>query len=726
MPEMHNYSQLPVQVSHYASSVGCLIDRCLSPESVLGTAWLVDTDKVVTCAHLVVLYMDCLPALKLRFPAAGEERAVSSVFLHPKFNFRVAEQMARKALSQPMPALALQEYNLAVLSLGGGPADLSAEVVALINEKLSCSPPPRDKGLGGSLTELDLPLVIQTITNARKEGTLVLSDERNRPLARLFCRDGKIFHALYGPLSNEKAIYQITSQHLTGEFYFNSKKGPDWPAETGISRPTDMLLIESLRRLDEIPKLLLALGGDTTIYQRSVDSLNVEVLSPDIRADALALWPFLDGGVPTGHLWKLAGLDDYAVFLSLVELLRTNHIREVSCAPELPDGGLKPLPVAPELPLSPFDEIQNLTVDPLVGHAFINAGHLLGSLRPGDPWHLLHNLTLPADAAGSPIFKEGQVIGLHCGILPPSPHATSGTSRINQLLWVESVFECLGIDRNGNASAGASVTRTLPVGCTEVARIDCPRCGTSSLDSAKFCKSCGKALIQDLDVAAGGLRKGYLLAAVAAAVIVLAGAGFWLVSAWHGKTAVPVARPATQARLTVSLLKADQKTAKWESLPLGTTFHNGDLVALKMQLFANSFLYVFHQGATPGDISLMFPETAAADIEYSKGSTLTIPRETTIKVPGGAVSLSGLTVTGPPCSESLIYLVSDKPSNLYTVPTSITKAYAVAVSALGDSYSPKAVTLPTTAFGEEIFPGCTRSENKGEVYITRIQITHRD
>jgi hypothetical protein len=724
---MQRYTQAPTNISQYAGSVGCLIDRCLKHDGTIGTAWMIDHDKVATCAHLVILYSDCLTALKVRFPAAGLERSIQSVAYHPKFNVKQADQMARKALTGAVPALPLQEHNLAVLTLGGGLTDLSSELTASINERLSSPAPPRDKGLGGSLADIDLPLVIQTITNARKEGILILSDERNRALAKLFCRDGKIVYATYGPLANEVAIYQIVNQHLTGNFYFNSRREPDWPVQTAIGRPTDMLLIESHRRLDEIPKLLLELGGDTTIYQRAANAPNYGVLPPDIKRDVEAIWPYLDGSTPIGQIWRLALLDDYAVFLTLSELLKANHIQEVQSYTPSSSSNLLPLSMAPELPLTPFDDIQNLIVDPVAGQPLISSGHLLGSLRPGDPWHLLHNLSLPLDAAGCPLFKEGKVIGMHCGTLPASPNATSGASSLNQLLWVESVYECLDQNGTGSSTQTSSIpTRMLPAGCTEVARIDCPRCGASSLDSAKFCKLCGTALIQDLEFRApGGDKKVLFILAGLILILALAGGGYWYAINSHPADKPPVATPALEARLEAGILRADQKNAKWQLVPAGTHFHNGELLSLQIKLSRDSFLYILHRGTNPTDIDLLFPDSASADIRYPKGETITYPRENTIKTPHGT-ALSGLTVTGAPGAEDLIFLSSETPCNLFTAPATIAKVYEKAAAALSSTTGAKGVELPASAFGEEVFPKTSTLEASSNVYITRLELAHSD
>ncbi|MBX9685362.1 MAG: DUF4388 domain-containing protein [Candidatus Obscuribacterales bacterium] len=493
-------SSAPPDISKFARSVGLLIDRCMQREVPFGTVWMVGDNKAVTCAHHVVIYSDFLQALKVRFPAINQDWEIEDVFFHPRFDQKVAFELAQRSLLEPVPAMALQDHNLVILHLRRTLSDMDAETKTTFNRKLAGTPPPRMKGLAGPVDELGLALVVQTITNARKDGCLVISDERNRPLAKMFCRDGRMVFAKFGNLLNEAAVYQMFNQHISGQFYFQAQAKPDWSVYSQIQRNTDSLLLEAHRRMDEIPNLLRDLGGEGVSYVRAAEVLDLESLSPEVQADAELIWPHIDGGISVDQLWETAGLDDYSIYKALDELYRSRQIVEM---PFMGDDGLSPmqaLSLAPHILLSPWDEISALMIHPNVGRAQIRAGYLVGLIRPNDPWHLLHSASLPYRAAGCPIFKNGEVIGMHCGLLPLDPKLHALPQMFSQMIWVESIYQML----SGSAKAVAalrpskkSVGMKLPeMAASQPAanKIQCPKCNSLMIAKAKFCGTCGYRL----------------------------------------------------------------------------------------------------------------------------------------------------------------------------------------------------------------------------------------
>ncbi len=485
-------------IGKYASSIGLLVDRCVKREEAFGSVWLVGDDKAATCAHHVVLYEDFLTGLKVSFPSINQEWEVVDAVFHPRFDRKVAHEMAQRSLSTPVPALALQDHNLVILTLSRHLSGLSRDTATTFNKKLALAPLPRMKGLGGEVDELGLALVIQTMTNARKDGSIVISDERNRPAAKLFCRDGRVIYAKFGKLSGEGAVFQMFSQQVTGQFTLQTQNKPEWSVTSMINRPTDSLLIEAHRRMDEIPRMLNELGGHGAAYIRVADILSPQVLAEEVRADAELVWRFLDGGVAIDQLWEDVHIDDYAIYKALLELQRTKQIVEVPYAGHDALNPMQPLDMAPHLLLSPWDEVVSLTVHPTVGRPQIRHGSLVGLLRPNDPWHLLHNLNLPYRAAGSPLFKNGQVIGMHCGMLPLDPQLHALPSHLHQMLWVESIQQCL--DTEGKVIAerpskkSVGLKRPVLPGELDGARIQCPKCNASMLKIARFCGTCGQRL----------------------------------------------------------------------------------------------------------------------------------------------------------------------------------------------------------------------------------------
>ncbi len=475
------------EVAKYAGSVGLLIDRCVKREIPFGTVWLVDTDKVATCAHSVILFADFLAGLKVRFPAFEHDWEIVDAQFDPKFDRKAATEMAQRSLSAPVPALALQEHNLVILQLSRELTELKSDAATTFNKKLAIAPLPRLKGLAGEVEELGLALVIQTMTNARKDGILFITDERNRPTARLFCREGKILYAKFGKLENESAIYQMFSQDVNGQFNFRTQAKPDWQVKEAMTRSTDGLLLEAHRRMDEKPKLLSHLGGAGSAYSKIAESLDVSLIAEEFRDYAKQIWPYLDGGTSVDQLWDNTKLDDYSVFAALSEMRNSRQIVEIMHGDENLNP-MQPLVMAPYMPLSPWDEIISMTVHPTTGRPQLRRGSLVGMLRPNDPYHLLHSLNLPYKSAGCPLFRKGEVVGMHCGMLPLDPELHGLPQQLHQMLWVESITQTLTV-KPAKKSVGIQRKATQP---GQPEKITCPKCSSLMVKQAKFCGTCGQ------------------------------------------------------------------------------------------------------------------------------------------------------------------------------------------------------------------------------------------
>lgn len=493
---------VPADISKFARSTGLLVDRCLQKERTFGTVWLIGDNQVATCAHNIVPYADFLPALKVRFPAINQEWEISEANFHPQFDQQIGHDLALRSQLAPVPALALQDHNVVILKLVRGLSELDTESKTTFNRKLAASPPSRMKGLAGPVDELGLALVIQTITNSRKDGCLVISDERNRPLAKLFCREGKVVFARFGNLNNELAIYQMFNQHVSGQFYFQAQSKPDWTVYSTIERNTDGLLLEAYRRMDELPNMLRDLGGESTVYVRAVDMLNSDLLPAEVQADAERVWPHLDGGVSVDLLWEVCDLDDYAIYRAVDEMYKTRQVVELPYSGDEGLGPMQPLELAPHMLLAPWDEISSLSAHSNTGRAQIRYGSLIGLIRPNDPWHLLHSLKLPYRAAGSPIFKDGGVIGMHCGLLPLDPQLYALPNLLSQMIWVESIHQMLSGSakavaalRPGKKSVGMKMPELANSGTNmDQERVRCPKCAAVMVKQAKFCGTCGQRI----------------------------------------------------------------------------------------------------------------------------------------------------------------------------------------------------------------------------------------
>lgn len=762
-----------IEASRHAGSVGVLIDRTSSHDEVIGSCWLIDQDKVATCAHNVVLFADNLEAIKIRFPASGEERGVARALFHPRFSRAATEQMAHQAMTDYLPTVPLQKNNAVVLVTRPTLPELTNNSIARVIAKLTAPAQSLEQGMGGSLSELDLSMVLQTITNARKEGILVITDDRNRTLARLFCQDGKVLHAQYDTLLNETALFQIIESQIDGNFHFRSAKSPDWLHRRPIHRSTEMLLLESHRRIDEIAKLKEELGGDEGLWMRLNAQINVSGMDKEAKERALALWPVLDGSTPAHQLWRLCGLDDYSVFQGLVDLRRGMQIDDQLRFK--PQFNRKPqsIPCAVQVPLKPYDEIESLMVDQHNGRPLIRKGSLLGSLREQDPHHLVHNLVLPPEAAGSPMFKDGHVIGMHCGSLPPEPDTSDGT-HLQQMLWVDVVLQCLAqagepelVRKLSQSSLDLPKLESGAVaptpGCREVARVNCSKCGASHLESSRFCKTCGQKLILEFEVkkksSAGFINPTLVLIGLIG--VVAAGTLALFAAAPHANYIS--SEYVTKPDLPWSVISGKfndplKKTITYSVMKPNQVLHRGQSFYAHVDVNEPSYVYVLCQGSSGSGVAVVWPpdkkldsastgktDAAAAaaggapakeDNQLQPGNEFTVPPG--IKGIGAVpenpdamnVEITAFTVGGPPGTDTILVISNHSPMPRLLTDAAFTQAVFQKGNNLLDQHQPitglevDASSLNSSGASVDTNTTAGNLSQRNSVFLTRLKVRH--
>lgn len=140
-------------------------------------------------------------------------------------------------------------------------------------------------GLSGSFAELPLADLIEMTALGAKTGRLVLSDETGAVAGELAFRAGLLVGATCGELSAEKAFYALLA--LTGGgFDFD----PEAELDEGICNlRTESLLIEGMRRLDEIQRLRRLLPAPARVWllggeaQDAVEARVLGYLGPGAR-----------------------------------------------------------------------------------------------------------------------------------------------------------------------------------------------------------------------------------------------------------------------------------------------------------------------------------------------------------------------------------------------------------------------------------------------------------
>jgi hypothetical protein len=182
-------------------------------------------------------------------------------------------------------------------------------------------------GLIGDLGELPLPDLVQMTSVGGKTGRLVLFDEEDAVAGVLMFRAGRLVGARSGELTAEKAFYALLGLK-TGSFDFDAQAELD---EDEVNLPTETLLIEGMRRLDEVYRLRRVMPAPAIVrYQGggSEDPLEVRVLGY-IGPGARTVGDIVEGILVGGDA------DEYDALSALSALVADRTVRIESPA----DGG---------------------------------------------------------------------------------------------------------------------------------------------------------------------------------------------------------------------------------------------------------------------------------------------------------------------------------------------------------------------------------------------------
>ncbi len=124
-------------------------------------------------------------------------------------------------------------------------------------------------GFFGNLSELQLADLIEMVSFGAKSGTLLIHGEHGSVVGELIFDDGLLAHAAVGTLRAEHAFYALLA-FRQGAFSFDPDARP--PIDTPRLQ-TPRLLMEGMRRLDEISRLRRRLPGNSVLNVGGTGSL---------------------------------------------------------------------------------------------------------------------------------------------------------------------------------------------------------------------------------------------------------------------------------------------------------------------------------------------------------------------------------------------------------------------------------------------------------------------
>lgn len=148
----------------------------------------------------------------------------------------------------------------------------------------------------GNLDDTALPETIQFIQSLRKTGQLALERSGTRQSAGISFVEGRVVHAYCPPLSGESCFLHLLTWR-SGKYVFL----PNAPAhERSIDCDTNALLLDGLRRLDELARCLEHLPPRGTILYRRRDPRLLERVK--LSFAHLRMWRRLDGHLTVGEI----------------------------------------------------------------------------------------------------------------------------------------------------------------------------------------------------------------------------------------------------------------------------------------------------------------------------------------------------------------------------------------------------------------------------------------
>jgi hypothetical protein len=196
-------------------------------------------------------------------------------------------------------------------------------------------------GLIGDLGELPLPDLVQMTSVGGKSGRLVLRDEEDAVAGVLMFRGGRLVGARAGDLAGERAFYALLAL-TTGTFEFDPAVELD---EDELNLPTETLLIEGMRRLDEVYRMRRRLPARAVVRfvgGGTEDPLERRVLGY-VGPGARTVGDLVDGLLVGGDV------DEYDALSAILHLVSLKVVR-VEDRPEAGGNGYEPgAPPQPEL-----------------------------------------------------------------------------------------------------------------------------------------------------------------------------------------------------------------------------------------------------------------------------------------------------------------------------------------------------------------------------------------
>lgn len=637
-------------------SIGLLVDRL--NQQVLGTVWLADNTKAITCAHLIVPYASFPEVLQVNFPATGITCGVKEMEFHPDFDRWMAKRFAGQSQLIPAFELIAQAQNVAAIKLVSSLKPLGRDALPRLSAALVLPPPQGETVVSGQAGRLELTSVLQTLVNARNFGTLVLLDDRNRIVARLFLEDGKMTHAQFRNSKNEEAIYRLitSSDFEKFQFYFTPQTQTEaqWCTFAPIEKNTTFLLMEAYRRMEELNQMVEQAGGLNMVAVRRAENINFDLLPEDWRPLSAYVWNCVNPEMSLGCLTRSLSLDAYSIIGALQVLCGSGQIALEKRQPATA-GSTLPLEMATDTHLAAGDDLYALGIDPRTNLPVIMRGFVVEEFWQGFDQHQVSSISLPLELAGAPLVKDGAVVGIHCGpLVQEFGHYGEGFEP-QLMVAVQAAQTVLGLNTPQTIAHSGSYP---PVKESAVTANIAQTTGEHTVETDRFATSTSGS---HTPISARDRIETREINAPMQAITSLFGS---IKGAVDGFKKVPPPPPGQF--LQAQLLRQAISSNKFSKVADNTEFQNGDMVRFEVKAFEDCFIYVLVKSASATQLPrIVYPYSQQDDLSISKGTAVTIPERSAPRAGQGKQSLSGVMIPGVQGIEE-VYLLASRHS-LYEV-----------------------------------------------------------
>lgn len=494
---------------NFANATGFLYDRTCNPPRMIGQAFIVSKSRAVTCAGNVYNYSEAPWAITIHFPHPDLNLGVKAIGIHGDFDKREARNAYLNQTGSPLEPPPIQLNDLATLVMDAQLADMQPEKVAELNRALSIPFSSQGVEASGNVRGTELFSVMNTILESRRQGLLTLFDGRNIPIARVQIAPGHIQKVFFKGLTGEMAFAELVYRKPAEGYAFQPVGNFNWGNIRDVSVPTDQLIMESSRRANEMPQLLvyLASSKENARFQKTVQSFDPKSASDNIQWLAERLWNSLDGYITVDRLPERVGADLYTVCLALRELMNRGVISLLNRQTPFACGGQlgTPLVSHTDFDINPGDPLTAFYLDPLSGAPTWQQGNFFGVSSVLQPKNLLHTIPILPGASGALILKNYKLVGVHSGWVVPKAGqtATLPPTKVFQMMWIGALLDMstrkLRASEGEDGEDGIAGLRTkaleesVVVPQEKLEKYTCPNCFSTNTKVGP-CFNCGTVI----------------------------------------------------------------------------------------------------------------------------------------------------------------------------------------------------------------------------------------